>query len=83
MGKSVLTRSGGAESLTTSLILEIAEQEGVDPVDLSPPLNSAINLDGLRALFCGTQDGFVRVEFTYAGHHITIEGDEDVQIEVV
>lgn len=82
MGESVLTRSGGAESLTTSLILEIAKHEDVDPIDLSPPLNTAIDLDGLRALFCDTQDGFVRVEFTYAGHHITVEGDEDVQIEV-
>lgn len=82
MSDSVLTRSKGTESLTTSLILEIAEQEGVDPIDLSPPLNTAIDLDGLRALFCDTQAGFVRVEFTYAGHHITIEGDDDVQIEV-
>lgn len=82
MGDSVLTRSGGADSLTTSLILEIAEEEGVDPIELSPPLNTVIDLDGLKALFRDSKDGFVRVEFTYAGHLITIEGDENVHIEV-
>lgn len=82
MGDSWQMRSGGAESLTTQLVLAIARQENVDPLELSPPLYDAIDLDGLAALFCGSQDGFVRVEFTYAGHHVTIEGDEDVQIKV-
>lgn len=82
MGEVWLTRSRGTESLTTVLILEIAEQEGVDPIYLSPPLNTAINLDSLERLFSGEQDGFVRVEFTYTDHHITIEGDEGVRIEV-
>lgn len=82
MGETGLTRSGGAESLTTKLILEVAKEEGVDPVDLSPPLNTAIDFDSLEALFSGNRDGLVRVEFTYAGHLITIKDDEDIRIEV-
>lgn len=82
MGEIGLTRSGGAESLTTKLILEVAKKEGVDPIDLSPPLNTAIDFDGLEALFSGDRDGFVRLEFTYAGHLITIEDDEARRIEI-
>lgn len=82
VSKSQRHQYRGAESLTTRVATEIAERKGIDPINLSPPLNTVIDPDALEALFCGENDGGVRVEFTYAGHQITITGDQDIQIDV-
>lgn len=71
----------GSEPLTITLVAKIAGREGVDPIDLTPPINSSIDIDALKKLFDGDKDGFVRIEFTYGGHRVTIENDEEFRIE--
>lgn len=71
------------EELQTQVITTVAERKGIDPIDLTPPLHSAIDPDALEALFSERDNGFVHVEFTYAGVDVTIEGEENVEIEIV
>lgn len=82
MSEFVRGRSEGPESLTMMLISKIAAQEDVDPVRLTPPLNSIVDVDALEKLVVDDTDGSVKVEFTYSGHRVTIEGEEDVHIGV-
>lgn len=82
MGETSLEQRPGNDPLSTMILSEVAEQEDIDPIDLSPPIYTAIDTDALEKLFFGKTDGFARVEFTYAGHQILIQGDEVVQIEV-
>lgn len=71
------------EVLHTKVITAVAERKGIDPIDLTPPLHSAIDPDALEALFSERDNGFVHVEFTYAGVGVTIEGEGNVEIEIV
>lgn len=71
------------EELQTQVITTVAERKGIDPIDLTPSLHSAIDPDALEALFSERDNGFVHVEFTYAGVDKTIEGEGDVEIEIV
>ena len=82
MSEPLLEQRAGNESLRTMILSEVAEQEDIDPTDLSPQLYTVIDTDALEELFFGETDGFVRVEFTYVGHQVTVQGDEVVQIEV-
>lgn len=77
-----VTRPRGVDSLTTAIVDAIADREGVEPVELRPPLNTAIDLDALADLVTGENVEMVRVEFTYNDHRITIEDDEEVRISI-
>lgn len=70
------------EPLGVMILSEIAEQENIDPIEVSPKLYTAIDTDALEELFFGETDGPTRVDFTYAGHRVTIQGDDIVQITV-
>lgn len=72
----------GDERLSTTILSEIAEQDEIDPVEVSPELYTAIDTDALESLFFGTSNGPVKVEFSHAGHLVTIRGDEIVQVTV-
>lgn len=82
MGETRLERRAPDEPLSTKLLYEVAEQTDIDPVDISPPLSTVIDTDALEALFSGGSGGFSRVEFTYVGHRVTVQGEEIVQIRV-
>lgn len=69
------------EALTTRVVREIADREGVDPIELSPPLNTVIDGDAVEALFAGENRDQVELEFTYADHRVTVVGAEDVRVE--
>ena len=71
--------AGGA--LTTRVVEEIADREGVDPLELSPRLNTVIDGDAVEALFAGESGDQVELEFTYADHRVTVVGAEEVRIE--
>ena len=68
----------GRESLSEQVIRAVAEAEAVDPLDLNPPLYSAINPDALDALFRETTG---EVRFTYHGHTVTIGADRHVTVD--
>lgn len=69
-------------SLMVTIIETIAEREGVDALDLTPPLFEAVDpaivelLSSKRA-----NDGFegVSIQFSYQGYEVTLDGD-DVRI---
>lgn len=82
MGETRLEHRAPDEPLSTMLLYVVAEQTDIDPIDISPPLSTVIDTDALEALFSSGSGGFSRLEFTYAGHRVTVQGDEIVQIRV-
>lgn len=82
MSDSPLAQRAGKDPLSTAILSEVAAVEDVDPIDVSPPISTAIDTDALEELFLGESDGFTRVEFTYADHRIRVQGAEVVSIEV-
>lgn len=67
-----------AGSLTLAIVGEVADREGVDPLDLEPPLHEVVDPDALEALFSDSIDGTARedvaVEFDYCGHRVLVDG---------
>lgn len=82
MGELERAQTGGAESFTMMLVTEIAEQKGVDSTELSPPIQTTVNMDALGKLLSEDTSEPIAVEFTYSGHQITIEKEENLRIEV-
>ena len=70
------------ERLSTMILSAIAEQDEIDPVEVSPKLHTAVDIDALESLFFDTSNGPVKVEFSHAGHQVTIHGNEIVQVNV-
>ncbi|WP_120246992.1 HalOD1 output domain-containing protein [Halopiger aswanensis] len=61
----------------------VADREGVDPVELTPPLHSVIDTDALDALFQSPsqQDrSKVCVEFRYKGYLVRVTGSDEVEV---
>lgn len=81
MGASTVKR---AEKPSTLIIELIADLEGVDPAELSPPLYSVIDPDALDALFGSSTDDEPQtaghVDFEYCGYEIRIQSDGEVAI---
>lgn len=72
-------RSGQeTESLTAEVLAAVADREGVDPIDLEPPLHDVVDPDALEALFSDSIDGTARegvsAEFVYRGHRVLVDG---------
>ncbi|WP_247000871.1 HalOD1 output domain-containing protein [Halosolutus gelatinilyticus] len=67
------------------IVEQIAEREGVDPIDLDVLLYDVIDPDALEALTNGTGDrqtqAILRVEFTYYGYAVTVDGNGKVSID--
>jgi len=69
----------GPTTLSEDVVSAIAENEGVDPMDLDPPLFDAIDPDALDNLFnVKTADG--RVTFSYDGSDVTVTSEGDVRV---
>ncbi|MFC7156282.1 HalOD1 output domain-containing protein [Halomarina halobia] len=56
------------------LIERIAELEGVDPLELDPPLNDVIDADALDEL-CAVSPCDLVVSFEYRGYAVRVRGD--------
>lgn len=64
-----------SRQVSTQIIEAVADCEGVDPLDLQPPLYEVVDPEALEALFGSTVAGTERrgrIEFTYAGYRITV-----------
>lgn len=71
------------QQVTTRIVEAVADQEGVDPLTLSPPLYETIDPEALEALFAPTTR--VRrgeIEFTYTGYRISISAESGYTITV-
>lgn len=78
----MVDQANGGESVCRRVLSKIAEVENTDPIDVSPRLQTVINPDALEKLISRGSDEFVKVEFSYASHQVTVEGDETVQVRV-
>ncbi len=73
-------------SVSFDVIAAVAEQEGVDPMDIEPPeydaLYDVINPEALDSLFAQREDGSKRadgrVEFPFCGYQIVVDSDGGV-----
>lgn len=67
------------------VVERVAARERVDPVDLDVRLYDAIDADALEALTNRTGDGQVRsnvrVEFSYHGYAVTVDGNGRVIVD--
>lgn len=66
-----------AEWIFETIVLEIADREGVDPLELPEPLYDTINPDAVESLFRGSP-GFLT--FDYLGYSVTVTHERDVII---
>lgn len=80
MGQMGSSRRGTGELVAEA----VAERETVDPVELTPPLYTAIDVDALETLIAhesaragGTG---IRVEFSYRGYDIAVEDGGAVEV---
>lgn len=68
--------------LSTTIVCAVAEVQGEDPLDLSPPLSSIVDPDALDQLFRqGPNTSFSVVTFTVWGCRVTIKPPESIRIE--
>lgn len=78
------SRSNTANTLTT-IVEEISNLEGVEPTELRPPLYDVIDPDALSAVFAATESGNSReggrIEFTYCGYEVVVQGDGQVTVD--
>lgn len=70
--------AGGQSSISIRVVEAVAEREGIDPLEVSPPLHDAIDPNALDALFEPTASGRRAdgtVSFTYHGYRVRVESD--------
>lgn len=78
------TATAETSSLSQSVIEAVAEAEGVDPLELTPPLYEVIDPDALDHVFATTptdnrMDG--KVTFGYNGYEVAVWGSGYVSVK--
>ncbi|MFC7020590.1 MULTISPECIES: HalOD1 output domain-containing protein [Haloarcula] len=66
-------------SLSSRVAERIAEREGTDPAELTPPLYEVLDVEQVDRLVT-TSNADVRVEFTYLGYQVAIEDQGELEI---
>ena len=66
-------------SLSSRVAERIAEREGIDPVELTPPLYEVLDVEQVARLVTKSNTD-VRVEFTYLGYRVAIEDQGELVI---
>ena len=80
---AVIEQSVAAKNVSDEVVSAVAAEKGVDPMELTP-LYEVVDPDALDAIY--RSDGFgragppVRVEFTYSGCDVVIDGDASVTV---
>lgn len=67
---------------TQVIVEEVAAAEGVDPLELQPPLFEAIDTDALDSLI-DSADVHTTLQFTYCEYKVTIDGNCNVDLDPV
>lgn len=86
MDDAISTRSDAPldEKPSLAVIDRVAELEGEDPADLSPPLYDAIDPKALDSLFQPSDSGHSEtvetVRFTYHGYNVRVQSDGAVTV---
>lgn len=82
------SKTNGRRSLSLEVISAIAEQEGVDPIEIEPPEYEALydvcNPEALDSLFAPREDGTPRnrgrVSFAFCGYDVVVTSDGTVEV---
>ena len=70
------------EPLSHAVVVAVAEQNGVDPLDLDERLYDCIDPDALDTLFASTgRDACGAVQFVMAGCHVEVSARRRVTVE--
>ncbi len=70
------------EPLSHAVVVAVAEQKGVDPLDLNERLYDCIDPDALDALFTASgQDACGTVQFFMAGCRVEVSAQRRVTVE--
>lgn len=75
---------GTRTPVSIRVVETVAAHEGIDPLEVSPPLHRAIDTSSLDELFAPTRSGrrdAGTVSFTYRGHRVRVESDGRVTLE--
>ncbi|WP_262175461.1 HalOD1 output domain-containing protein [Haloarcula laminariae] len=73
-----------SEALSHAVVVAVAEENGVDPLDLDERLYDCIDPDALDALFTGGgQDACGTVQFVMAGCHVEVTAERQLHVEQV
>lgn len=75
------TRAGCNADLNTRIVYELADERGVDPLELDP-LYDAVDPDALERLF-SAPTSVDRVEFTVGDCKVIVSGDGTVEVSPV
>lgn len=78
------TGTAHVEDVINKVVNKIAEVEGVDPLELTPPLYEVIDPDALCQILAttstaGRMNG--QVTFSYTGYEVVVGGDGSVSVE--
>ena len=71
-------------SVTHAIVEAVADEKGIDPVDLAPPLASVIDPDALETFVTSAVDrtnpSGACVGFEYSGYRVTVGTDGTVDV---
>lgn len=80
MGAKEIGDEPRTEPIVVRIVDAVAELEGVDPLELSPTLSDAIDPESMEDLMIDRTTGLardeVRLEFTYSGYDVTVDGGD-------
>ena len=67
-----------------AVVNAVADEEGISPIDVRPPLYEVIDPDALDELVSSmnrfTDESPGRIVFSYAGYEVTVAGDGEVSL---
>lgn len=69
-----------ADSLATVVVRAVAEAEGLDPMELAPPLGVQVDIEALERYLRNTSVD-CRAGFEYHGWRVRLSSDFDVDLE--
>ncbi|ATW89726.1 hypothetical protein halTADL_3023 [Halohasta litchfieldiae] len=71
--------------LSVRLPQQIADKQGVDPTELSPPVGDVIDIEALERTLstaAASQQTTPTVTFGYDGLTVTVEGTDDIEVRI-
>lgn len=71
----------GRQSVSARIIDAVASATETDPLEIEPPLYSAVDTDALDRLAGSDSGAAVQVEFEYADHDIAVDGDGTIAVD--
>ncbi|WP_254861978.1 HalOD1 output domain-containing protein [Halovivax gelatinilyticus] len=69
----------GESSVTQTVVESVAEAEGIDPLELSPPLYDVVDTEALETLFADKK-GLGKIIFNYKTFEVSVFSDGYVSI---